>query len=1064
MFAKNNPPTLSAYIWIIFSAALLALVATALTGLRMLDEHDKASARMHDRWIATFGLINHVSAGLMDNRNELTLLLQHRFGTRVAGEHDEESHIRKIRLNIARINTEWQAFSAEIAAVAEIGPPAREFEQRRKAWLEHLTRIIEAAETHQLTPAMALEDAYDGQARYLAALNALGGVHAAIVQLARDENEVSRQNYLQTRDQVIAMRVLAVLVLGALVVQTVRRLRKGIICVVGFANAAASGNLDQPLPAGAESRPRELNQILEQIARMRDALRDHIRAAQQRAARSKAILRTMRDGVVQVDATGTIINVNDALSEIFGYEEDELVGKPICILLPGESRSGHPIPIEMYRRVELLGQRKSGERFPLEIIINQMVDDEGSIFIGVVRDIVEQRRIQNELTDALARAQVATQAKSAFLANMSHEIRTPISAVIGFSGIALHKDYPEEAVAAFRKINSAGKSLLALINDILDISKIEAGKLELENAEFELHEVLRHVDMLLGSAARSKSIELVVGLSPTVPARLVGDAYRLGQVLINLVGNAIKFTDRGTITVLIDSVEVDQAGASARLRFSVSDTGIGMTAEEQARVFGAFSQADSSTTRRFGGSGLGLAITQQLVGKMGGTLRLHSEPGKGSEFSFIARFGLAASAPADCPPPALQGKSILVMDDNPIMLKLLAGIVESLGCRVTTAASGRAALELLRAGTPFDILMFDWDMPEMNGQEVAETLRAEGFSQPVILVSGIGPERLPAHTNPLFARILSKPVSVGAVSQALLAVLEGGPQPVGPSPANAHATAIPRLQDKHFLLVDDNAFNREVGAALIEMTAARVTLANDGKEAVEAVRGGAFDLVLLDLQMPVMDGYEAAAIIKAEHPELPVVALTAHAMEDERQRVMAAGMDDMLSKPIDQDKFFRVIARWAGPRSAEAGDEVAAPAPVAPAATPPAPALPPPAAGPGLPHFDREVALSRVNGNLELLKRFIRLFIERNGNAAAEIASAVEAGDLEAAKRTAHTLKGSAGTVGLVVVQQIAGRLEGLLLQQIATPDDVFQDHYRALAAELAEAWQRGLDTISTIS
>ena len=189
--------------------------------------------------------------------------------------------------------------------------------------------------------------------------------------------------------------------------------------------------------------------------------------------------------------------------------------------------------------------------------------------------------------------------------------------------------------------------------------------------------------------------------------------------------------------------------------------------------------------------------------------------------------------------------------------------------------------------------------------------------------------------------------------------------------------------------MDDNAFNREVGAALIEMTAARVTLANDGKEAVEAVRGGAFDLVLLDLQMPVMDGYEAAAIIKAEHPELPVVALTAHAMEDERQRVMAAGMDDMLSKPIDQDKFFRVIARWAGPRSAEAGDEVAAPAPVAPAATPPAPALPPPAAGPGLPHFDREVALSRVNGNLELLKRFIRLFIERNDNAAAEIVERV---------------------------------------------------------------------------
>ena len=1077
MFRKNNSPTLTAYIWIIFGASLLTLVATALTGLRLLDEHDKANARMHDRWVASFGLINHVSAGLMDNRNELTLLLQRTPG---AGEHDEASHIRKIRLNILRVNTEWQALSAGIAAAPEITPLARDFEQRRKAWLEHLTRVIEAAEAQRLTPALALEDAYDGQARYLAALNALGAVQAGIVQLAGEENEASREKYLNARNQVIALRVLAVLVLCVLVVQTVRRLRRGIACVTEFAKAAAAGEIQQPLPDGAESRPRELNQILEHIGLMRNALRDNIRAAQQRAARSKAILRTMRDGVVQVDSAGIIINVNDALSEIFSYEEDELVGKPFRILLPEGGTSGPaeeapnpdaPIPVEMYRRVEMLGKRKSGEVFPLEIIVNQMVDDEGSVFIGVVRDIVEQRRIQNELTDALARAQVATQAKSAFLANMSHEIRTPINAVIGFSGIALHKHYPDDAVAAFRKINSAGKSLLALINDILDISKIEAGKLELEHAEFEPSEVVRHVDMLLGAAARDKSIELVLGLGPTVPARLVGDSYRLGQILINLVGNAIKFTDHGTVSVLIDSVEVNHAEAFARVRFAVADTGIGMTPAEQSRVFGAFSQADSSTTRRFGGSGLGLTITQQLVGKMGGELVVSSEPGKGSEFSFIARFGLADEGQAEQPGAELRGKSVLVMDDNPIMRDLLTRIVESFGCIVTAAESGQVALDLVRAGTRFDVLMFDWVMPGMNGHEVAETLRAEGFRQPIVLVSGRAPETILPEERKVFAQVLGKPVSVGGVRHALLCALGIGGEACSPCLAEGHAVAIPRLHGRHLLLVDDSQFNREVGVALIELTAARLTVATNGQEAVDAVRAGHFDLVLLDLQMPVMDGYEAAAIIKAEHPTLPVVALTAHAMDDERRRVMAAGMDDMLAKPIDQDKFFRVLARWAGEATEPPAEDGTAPSPATGASQAPSRGLAtgPEAASATEPppeplHFDRDDALSRVNGNLELLQRFIKLFIERNGNAAAEIARCVEAGDLEGAKRTAHTLKGSAGTVGLVVVQQLAGRLESLLQQQIATPGDAFQDHYRPLAAELAQAWQRGLDTISTIS
>lgn len=310
-------------------------------------------------------------------------------------------------------------------------------------------------------------------------------------------------------------------------------------------------------------------------------------------------------------------------------------------------------------------------------------------------------------------------------------------------------------------------------------------------------------------------------------------------------------------------------------------------------------------------------------------------------------------------------------------------------------------------------------------------------------------------------------MSVGGVRQALLAALGASAPEGGAGPTEGHAAAIPRLHGKHLLLVDDNPFNRDVGAALVEMTGARLSLANDGQQAVEAVRGGHFDLVLLDLQMPVMDGYEAAAIIKAEQPGLPVVALTAHAMEDERRRVMAAGMDEMLSKPIDQDKFFRVVARWAGALP-EIADEAPA-APPAEAAPAPAPAGPPADDAPATaadasPDFDRAVALSRVNGNIELLKRFIRLFIERNADTLAELTRCVAADDLEGARRTAHTLKGSAGTVGLVGVQSVAARLEGLLQQQLATPLDTFPEHYRPLADELAGAWQRGLAAITDIS
>lgn len=1072
-FAISSPsesPGLSTYIWTIFSVSVAALLATTWFGLSALENHEYRTSKQYDEWIISSHLINQISNRLRDNRNEVTLLLQHYSGNAVANQHPEKLHVEKIFNTSSLIDADWQLLRAELQKSDKLAALGHEFETRRQLSLAHIQQIVSVALAEKLTAKWVIDDSVDGVEKYRATTSALSDINTEIIRLAKEELISSDEYYKTTRNRVIILSALVFFFLSVFVVFTIQRLKSGIQSVTSFADEIASGNLSLSLPATPGLRPREFNRILDSIGAMRTKLLEYIKDAQKGAAQSEAVLRTMRDGIIMIDSHGKILSVNDALSETFGYAENELPGQKINILMGEQDAAAHSshmarymsdrIPHKLHRRVELVGKKKTGELFPIEMVVNEMVDDDGSVFIGVVRDVVQQHQIQRDLSDALAKAQVATEAKSAFLANMSHEIRTPINAVIGFSGIALVKNYPEEIAAAFRKINNAGKSLLALINDILDISKIEAGKLELDKCDFDLSDVIKHVDLILGNTARNKSIELVIGISPSVPTQLVGDPYRLGQILINLAGNAIKFTQSGSVTVLVEVLEVNQIDALAKLRFVVTDTGIGMTPDEQSRVFGAFLQADSSTTRRFGGTGLGLAITKQLVEQMGGELLLSSEVNKGSEFSFVATLGLATPPETERQNDLLKDKSILVMDDNPIMLALLMKTLESLGCNPSKATSGQEALALIRGGQDFDALMFDWHLPEMTGEEVAGQLRADNYNRPIILVSGHSPEIVGAEMSRLFNAAVNKPISVSAVRHALVSAL-GGEMTTTDAQRRADllVTKIPSLKGEKILLVDDNHFNREVGAALIDMTAADCVLANDGLEAVNLVRQGEIDLVLLDLQMPVMDGYEAAKIIKAEYPTLPIVALTAHAMIEERQRVIAAGMNDMLSKPIDQDKFFKVIEKWLS-NSAEAAltsSMVSKPEKntvnssiVARLKTE------------GI-TFDQEGALSRVNGNVDLLKRFIKLFIERNSNAASDIFNQVAEKDLPAAKRTAHMLKGSAGTVGLVAIQHIAAHIEVLLDKQINTPFDSFNYEYEQAAKVLDTEWQHGLNAISKI-
>jgi PAS domain S-box-containing protein len=816
-----------------------------------------------------------------------------------------------------------------------------------------------------------------------------------------------------------------------------------------------------------------------------------IKNSEQRLAQ---IINFLPDPTWVVDTEGHVVTWNRAMEKLTGIEADDMVGKgnfEYALPFYGERR---PVLIDLIRNwkeeyeKEYLNIRKEGEILLSESFHPHLGDgglylsgaagllhdasDSMAGAIETVRDITENKRLEEELIEAKQAADDANKAKSDFLANMSHEIRTPMNAVIGMTHLALKTELSSKQRDYLDKIQASARSLLGIINDILDFSKIEAGKLDMELVDFNLDDVLENLGNLVSVKAQQKeNLEVLFAIDQNVPRYLVGDPLRLGQVLINLANNAVKFTDSGEIVVTTDLVKKNEDQIT--LKFSVSDTGIGLTKEQAGKLFQSFSQADTSTTRKYGGTGLGLAISKRLVQIMDGEIWVESKPGQGSTFYFTANFGLGKEKAKKflAPDPDLRGIKVLVVDDNATSREILQEMLESFSFEVTLAASGEEGLTELEnasADQPFELVIMDWKMPKMDGIEASKQIKSHtGLPKipAIVMVTAYGREEVMQKAEKVgLEGFLIKPISASVLFDTIMQAF--GKELPGTSRVaqrKEEADAMQKIQGARILLTEDNEINQQVAKEILEDAGFNVNLANNGQEALNKIKEGKFDAVLMDIQMPVMDGYAATREIrnlKSEIRNVPIIAMTAHAMAGDEEKSLTAGMNDHVTKPIDPEQLFTTLHKWIQPSAARVAPrqpDVIKKPPVAEPVTEELPA--------SLPGFDLIDGLKRLRGNKRLYRKLLLDFGAKYTEVAAEIRNALDAKDLKQAHSMVHNLKGMAGNLAASKLHAAAQEMEKLVKgdQKKAAANKQLERKFARLEKTLHQALE-AVQTLGTVS
>ncbi len=799
---------------------------------------------------------------------------------------------------------------------------------------------------------------------------------------------------------------------------------------------------------------------------------------------SEINMRTMFEnsplGMIHFSNTGTILNCNDNFVELMGSSRAKLIGYNFARDSKDEKLRAALLKAISGERSEYEGYYKSvtgNKTTPLRIVFNPTEPEKSPTeVIATLEDISERKRMEKELIEAINTADEANKAKGDFLANMSHEIRTPMNAVIGMSHLALKTELTPKQQDYLHKIQSSANSLLGIINDILDFSKIEAGKLDMEAVDFNLDDVLDNLANLVTVKAQEKEdLEVLFATASDVPRFLVGDPLRLGQVLINLANNAIKFTDSGEIVVSSELVKQDSDEIT--LKMSVSDTGIGLTQKQISKLFQSFTQADTSTTRKYGGTGLGLTISKRLVEMMGGKIWVESEPGQGTTFIFTAVFGRGTGKEKERPktPADLRGMKVLVVDDNATSRDIFQEMLESFNFEVTLAASGAEGLaEFESAGPdhPFELVLMDWKLPEMDGFEVSRRIKKHpGIRRTpaIIMVTAYGREEMMQKSEAEgLDGFLIKPVNPSMLFDMIMQTFgkDKDPQPKVSYRKDQEAEALKAIDGAHILLVEDNEINQQVAQEILAGAGFKVSIANNGLEAVNLVKESVYDAVLMDVQMPVMDGYTATRKIRelqltahssklkaddgggllgsggqqpatSNHRPVPIIAMTAHAMTGDHEKSLEAGMVDHVTKPIDPEHLFATLLKWIQPRKRTAGDSsldsgihekqstTAAEdtALVSGFNTP----TDKDAFPTSLPGFDLDAGLKRLQGNQELYKKLLLNFGGSYSNATHDIRQALDSADYENAHQLVHSLKGVAANLAAGRVQKATIELEKLV-------------------------------------